>query len=154
MGEASGVDATLARLDDQIEWYGRRSEACQQRFKSLKAVQLIAAAALPILAPFGVSAVVPAAIGSLIVVLEGFQQLGQYQQNWVSYRSTCEALKHEKHLFLAGAGPYADPAGANRLLAERVEDLVSQEHATWVSARHEGARALDAAARPEERGRG
>ena len=46
------------------------------------------------------------------------------------YRSTAEALKHEKYLFLSSAGPYA-AADRLRLLAERVEDLVSQEHAKW-----------------------
>ena len=60
---------------------------------------------------------IPAALGALIVVLEGVQQLNQYQQNWSAYRSTCEALKHEKYLFLAHAGPYAgseDRAAAAR----------------------------------------
>jgi hypothetical protein len=72
-------------------------------------------------------------------VLEGVQQLQQYQQNWTSYRSTCEQLKHEKFLFLARAGPYAtgDPA---KQLAERVESLVSQEHAAWVSQREDSLR--------------
>jgi hypothetical protein len=32
--------------------------------------------------------------------------LNQDQQNRVIYRSTCEALKHEKYLFLSDAGPY------------------------------------------------
>ncbi|HLZ23716.1 MAG TPA: hypothetical protein VKQ30_16520 [Ktedonobacterales bacterium] len=47
-------------------------------------------------------------------------------------------LKHEKYLFLAGAPPYR-VAEADRLplLAERVESLVSQEHAKWVSARQD-----------------
>ena len=75
--------------------------------------------------------------GALIVVLEGLQQLQQYQQNWTTYRSTCERLKHEKFLFLARAGPYATAADPEPLLAERVEGLVSQEHAAWVSQQEE-----------------
>jgi hypothetical protein len=73
------------------------------------------------------------ALGAAIAVIEGIQQLGQYQSNWISYRSTCEALKHEKYLYLAKAGPYANAAGAHALLAERVGSLVSQEHAKWAS---------------------
>jgi hypothetical protein len=60
----------------------------------------------------------------------------QYQQNWITYRSTCERLRHEKFLFAAGAGPYT-VARAEALLAERVESLVSQEHAAWVSQRED-----------------
>jgi hypothetical protein len=77
------------------------------------------------------------ALGATVVILEGFQQLFQYQQNWITYRSTCEALKHEKFLYLADAGPYAHSKRKNALLAERVEGLVSQEHARWTSAQEE-----------------
>jgi hypothetical protein len=46
--------------------------------------------------------------------------------------------QHEKYLFLASAGPYAAPENPRGLLTERVESLVSQEHAKWASAQ-EGA---------------
>jgi hypothetical protein len=63
------------------------------------------------------------------------QQLNQWQSNWVLYRSTAEALKHERQLYLAKAGPYR---GRDRrsVLAERIEGLVSQEHAKWTDAHH------------------
>ena len=73
--------------------------------------------------------------------MEGVQQLFQFQQNWVSYRSTCEALKHEKFLYLATAGPYATAERPQALLAERVEGLVSQEHAKWAAQQEEAVRA-------------
>ena len=76
-------------------------------------------------------------LGGLIVVVEGFQQLNQYQQNWMLYRSNAEALKHEKYLFLARAGPYVRSKDGVALLADRIEGLISQEHAKWVSARQE-----------------
>jgi hypothetical protein len=75
--------------------------------------------------------------GALIVVIEGVQQLMQYQQNWINYRATCERLKHEKFLYLSRAGPYADALEPDVLLAERVESLVSQEHAAWAANREE-----------------
>ena len=60
--------------------------------------------------------------------------LYQLQSNWISYRSSCEELRHEKYLWLAKAGHYADAKEPDRLLAERVESIVSTEHAKWVSA--------------------
>ena len=56
-------------------------------------MQLVAAATIPVVATLDADAAIPAALGALIVVLEGVQQLNQYQQNWSAYRSTCEALK-------------------------------------------------------------
>ncbi|MGI8569091.1 MAG: DUF4231 domain-containing protein [Methylocella sp.] len=49
--------------------------------------------------------------------MEGLQQLNQYQANWIAYRSTSEALKHEKFLFLAKAGPFAAAADPHVLLS-------------------------------------
>jgi len=132
-------DATYARLEDQISWYDSKSRLNQQRFKWLKAAQLIAAGAIPVVAVIGDSEAVMAALGGLVVIIEGFQQLNQYQQNWTTYRSTCEALKHEKYLYLASAGPYGAAVDARALLAERIEGLISQEHAKWISAREEAA---------------
>jgi hypothetical protein len=94
-----------------------------------------------VIATVGAHAGILAALGSAVVVLEGVLQLNQYQQNWISYRATCEALRHEKYLFLAGAGPYAVTANGRALLAERIEGLISQEHAKWVSTREEAAQA-------------
>lgn len=75
----------------------------------------------------------------VIVVIEGVQQLNQFEANWISYRFTCEALKHEKYLYLAQAGPYGATEKPLALLAERIEGLVSQENAKWVSSREQPA---------------
>jgi hypothetical protein len=138
-------DPTLERLEDQIRWYDERSRAGQRNFKLLKGIQLLAAATIPAVATLDLHAAVPASLGAAIVVVEGFLQLNQYQQNWITYRSTCEALKHEKYLFLGHAGPYAGVQDPRALLADRIEGLISQEHAKWISAREDSARAPTAA---------
>jgi hypothetical protein len=124
----------VERLEDQLAWYEAKSRHHSRWFQSLKVGQLVVAAAIPAVAAAGASAGVAGALGAVVVVMEGLQQLFQFQQNWIAYRGTAEALKREKFLFLAGAGPYAQPDGRDRLLAERVENLVSQEHATWAEA--------------------
>jgi Protein of unknown function (DUF4231) len=125
------------RLEDQLGWYDRKSQSAQRAFKRLKVLQLVAAAAVPVVAAAEAAAWITAGFGGVVLVLEGVQQLGQYQSNWITYRSTCEALKHEKYLYLAGAGPYRDSDEPSVVLAEHIEGLVSQEHARWVSSREE-----------------
>jgi len=137
---------TWERLEDQLNWYDRKSAEAQRVFKGLKLLQLVAAAAIPVAAAASAAAWLTASLGGVVLLLEGVQQLGQYQQNWITYRSTCEALKHEKFLYLAAAGPYASSPDPVRLLAEQIEGLVSQEHARWTAAREDSAR-------DEERGR-
>jgi hypothetical protein len=129
-------DPVMERLEDQIAWYDRKSHKSQRAFKLIKIVEILAAAMIPFLASFDVKQVrwLTAGLGVTITILEGVLQLNQYQQNWIAYRSTCESLKHEKYMFLAHASPYADSPDPRALLAERVESLVSQEHAKWVTA--------------------
>ena len=126
-------DPIWERLEDQIGWYDARSARNQRDFKLLKYFEIAAAAAIPIVTPLSVSNVVPAILGGLVLVAEAVLHLNQYHQNWLTYRSTAEALKHEKFLYLAHAAHYASAPDPRALLAERIEGLVSQEHATWVS---------------------
>jgi hypothetical protein len=133
------------RVQDQIAWYDAKSQVNQSWFKRLKICQIVTAAAIPVAAGAAAPAWLIGGGGALIVVLEGLQQLQQYQQNWTSYRATCERLKHEQFLFMARAGPYAGTPDTEALLAERVEGLVSQEHAAWVS-QHEDGKGVNGAA--------
>jgi len=125
------------RLEDQLGWYDKKSGEKQRRYKQIKAAQLVLAGAIPVFALVGSTwgRWVTAILGASVAILEGLQQLGQYNNLWVSYRSTAEQLKHEKYLFLTKSGPYRDleEEEALKRLAEHVEERVSTEHAKWVS---------------------
>ena len=136
-------DPTWARLTDQISWYDRKSGTSQRWYKWLKLVELAVAAALPVVAAAHSPAPVTGGLAGVIVVLEGAQHLYQFQEHWITYRSTAAALKHERYLYLAEAGPYAY-GDRHRELAERLEGLVSQEHAKWAAShRDDTARSHD-----------
>lgn len=130
-------DPSLERLEEQINWYDYKSSQQKRYFNILKIVTIVAAATKPFLTTVPTEAklsqTIAAALGAAIVVIEGIQQLYQLQANWILYRSTCESLRHEKYLFLGHAGSYAVAQDAHSLLAERIESLVSQEHAKWAS---------------------
>jgi hypothetical protein len=132
------TDPIFDRLEDQIKWYDNKSVSNQRTFRRFKVIEIVAAAlipflpALPLHSPY--SSWATGGLGLLITVIEGLLHLNKYQENWISYRSTCEALRHEKYLYLGKASFYATAQDPHALLAERVESLVSQEHAKWVSA--------------------
>jgi hypothetical protein len=128
--EDGEVSPTWDRLEDQLAWYDGKSMAAQRAYKRVKLSQLIVGAIVPVVAALQVPAAVTASLAAFVVVAEGAQQLYQWQTNWVLYRSTAETLKHEKYLYLAAAGPYSTD-DRDRVLAERLEGLVSQEHAKW-----------------------
>jgi hypothetical protein len=124
------------RLEQQIEWYDRKSTHAKRWYHRLKVTQILVAAAIPVTVAANADQISAAVLGASIVVLEGFQQLFQFHTNWTTYRSTCERFKHEKYLYAAGGGPYGEKDPDARL-AERVEGLVSQEHAAWTTTQRE-----------------
>jgi hypothetical protein len=124
------------RLEQQIDWYDRKSTHAKRWYHRVKVTQILVAAAIPVTVAANADQVAAAVLGASIVVLEGFQQLFQFHANWTTYRSTCERLKHEKYLYAARGGPYGGKNPDARL-AERVEGLVSQEHAAWTTTQRE-----------------
>lgn len=129
----AGVRSTRRRLEDQIAWYSKSSGSAQRRYKVIKIAETVAAAFVPLLSRGGETGLYAGYCGIAVMICEGVLHVSQYHQNWISYRSTAEALKHEKFLYLAKAGPYEAAKSSDVLLAERVEALISQEHSKWVS---------------------
>jgi Protein of unknown function (DUF4231) len=134
------ADPTMERLEDQITWYDTKSAYNQRMVKLLKGTEALAAAVIAFSAGLKLAPTLTAGLGAAILVLEALQHFNQYQNNWIAYRSTCEALKHEKYLYLATAGPYQDATDPHTLLAERTESHISKEHAKWVSVREESSK--------------
>jgi len=139
MTELSTDDPIQKRLEDQLAWYSQKSRAARRAFKRIKIAEIIAAALIPFLSgqitkQWASMNYVVGGLGILITILEGILHLNQYQENWTNYRNTAESLKHEKFMFLAKAGPYANVADPSTALAERVEALISQENTQWVAA--------------------
>lgn len=122
------------RLEDQLTWYDHKSGCAQRWYKWLKLFQVVLAISIPLVIQIDHGGKWIASIaGGLIAIIEAVQHMNQYSTLWITYRSTAERLKHEKFLFLSAAGPYRSLTEAERLivLAERVEEHVSTEHANW-----------------------
>jgi hypothetical protein len=136
------------RLDNQIDWFGTKASENQLRYRCLKVVTIVAGASVPVSALLPFDKFVTAGVGVLLVVVEGLQQLFQFHTNWISYRATCEHLKSERSMYLGKAGPYAGGGNLEALLTERVEAVLTQEHARWFSL-HEKSGSLKPAAEPK-----
>ncbi len=126
------------RLQDQIDWYDRKSLSSQQAFRRMRKFEIVAAAIIPLLSGLSASnpeftmtgSVLAGFLGVGVAVIAGFLALGQHQEHWIEYRTTCESLKKEKFMFLAQVEPY-DGEDAFKVLVQRVETLVSKENTNW-----------------------
>jgi hypothetical protein len=133
-------DSGYERLEAQIRWYDRKSGAAQRYFKCGRYFVIAASAAIPIVSLLDYKIEV-AILGGLIAISEAVQHVNQWQHNWITYRSTCEALRHEKYTFIEGADPYdfEEPKENRKLLVERVESLISTEHSKWIASQERAA---------------
>jgi len=123
-----------SRVDDQIDWYDKKSQGAQSWFKRLRGLEIVAAALIPLIAgfakePFPVTLVV-GVLGALIAIISAVISLNQFQENWTEYRTCCESLKHEKFLFLTKVEPY-NKENSFRLFVQRIEGLISKENSAW-----------------------
>jgi len=125
------------RLDDQIDWYDRKSSLNQSAYKRMRLVEIVAAASIPFLAGYAQASVyVGIAIGLIgltVAALAGILSLYRFQENWNEYRSAAESLKQEKYLYLARTAPY-DGDRSFELLVQRVEALLKSETTAWTQA--------------------
>jgi hypothetical protein len=149
MGEAEYLEQ---RLDDQINWYDKKSAFNQKWYKCLRLIEIIAAASIPLLAGYmqkpeyevwAGMAIGP--IGLTVAVLAGIVSLYRFQENWNEYRAVAESLKQEKYLYLSRAEPYRGDQPFE-LLVQRVEALLKSETTGWAQAMR-AAGAADKAAR-------
>ena len=123
------------RLDDQIKWYSSKSRSNQKMYKRLRFLEIISASAIPFLSGFSsnipYSEWIIAFLGVVIAISAGAGSLFKYHENWLEYRSTSEALKQEKILYLTEVEPY-DKENKFKVLVTRAENIMSNEKSNWL----------------------
>jgi hypothetical protein len=124
-------EVAVEYVNDFVKWYDGHSQSNRWAYLTMKTVQIVLAAAIPILTPLEISRQAIAVMGGSIGILEGILQLGQFHQSWTRYRATCEALRSELFLYRTRAGPYSKTSDPQALLAERSNALVSAENSRW-----------------------
>ncbi len=126
-----------SRVQDQIDWYDKKSAWHKKLFMRLKTTETFLALLIPLLTGYittemvglkvivGLIGIVVAAIASLIT-------LYKFQENWIEYRTIAESLKHEKFLYITKSGPYKE-SSSFPLFVERIESFISKENSQWAS---------------------
>jgi hypothetical protein len=127
--------ATLDRLDWSIKWHTLANRQAQRWYTVIKVVEILAAASIPVLAATGGNSFATkgsiAGLGALVVVLEGIQQLKKYAQNALLWGQGKEALKREYYLYEARAGLYGNVDDPDKVLANRIEQIIGREVTQW-----------------------
>lgn len=143
------------RLDDQMNWFDRKSQVFQKQYKRLKLLQIGLASLIPLLAgymgEFEFLKYFIGAFGVIITLVEAIATMNNYQTNWLEYRVMAESLKRERFLFLTKCAPY-DNNDANKNLVLKVEALLAEENSQWVETMRQQQQQLDENEQNKEQG--
>lgn len=123
------------RLNNQIEWYDKKSQHHKIWFKILKSGAITFGIFIPITSCFLHEnfKLISVILSSGILFCEGMISLFNHQKNWIEYRKTSELLKQEKFMYLFKSGVYRDEKYPNITLVERCETIISNENINWAN---------------------
>ena len=132
-------DYLQRRLEPQEKWHDDRAKLNKRLFYTMEVATVLAGAAIPVVNLWVVkdaylAGLLSAIFGGVVVVAAAIGKLFKFHDNWLHYRALVEALAREKELYSAGAGDYTkvDSAGRDRLLVERVENLLANKTAQFL----------------------
>ncbi len=120
------------RIDDQIEWYSKKSSRAQLWFKSMRIFEISAASTIPFLAGYAseTNQIIIGLLGVCIAIVAGIISINKFQETWIQYRTTSESLKHHKYLYQTESKPY-DGENSFKMLVATTEALISKENSNW-----------------------
>lgn len=123
------------RLDGQLEYFSAAASKAKSRYQWIKIAEILVAATIPFLSAMITAQslylrIVVGVLGVFVTIFSGMLMLYKYQEDWVNFRATAEALKSEKYLFLSRSGPYKNAAGRSNFVV-RIESILGDENRKW-----------------------
>ena len=124
------------RYEDQISYYEGASAKNQKKYKNYQWLLIILSTLTTILAALpsdGVSLKYSIVItAGLVTILSSALKTFQYQELWVSYRSTIEQLRPELFYYKFNVGDYGQTdIDKETLFVTRIEGILGKERESW-----------------------
>ena len=123
----------VKRVDDQINWYDKKSQEAQKWYKLLQIIEIILASLIPLLSGYTSSckklSIIIGLFGAIIAIIESVSKLYKFHENWIQYRSTCQMLRYQKHLYITGSAPYnKEDETIENIFIRNIENIISSEN--------------------------
>lgn len=124
------------RVDNQIEWYDKKSISCQKKYKIAQVIKIILATLIPLLSSYSknnwVIAIIIGIFGAGIAIAESLSKLNKWHENWIEYRATCELLLYQKYLYITKSSPYDSRLdNIDNIFIHNIENIISSENNKW-----------------------
>lgn len=129
---APGHSYAMNLANESFDWYRGAAFRSRKSHRISECVLLVVSAAVPAAAAISPhSAIAPAILGALVVVLSGLRAVFHWQDNYLRFSGAREAIEAERRLYHTGARPYEDSATRDQHLAAAVSRIEQEEMAGW-----------------------
>ncbi|WP_412515540.1 DUF4231 domain-containing protein [Actinomadura madurae] len=123
----------LTLADDSYRWYQRAAQKARRYYRLTEVLQLVLSSAIPISAVLSPkNAIVPAILGSLVVILTGLRSIFHWHDDYIRFSEAREAVEAERRLYLTKTEPYNDDLTRDGLLAQSVTEIEQREMSAWI----------------------
>jgi hypothetical protein len=132
-------EPAIPYIDSVTDWYDKAAGRYRIAYLSTKVFQLCVTASIPVVSLAmrptggGREGLITGVLAAVLLVTEGIQQTLQLLPRWTKYRAAHNALRRERLLYEAAAGDYANASVPIKLFTERVNIIISDENAAWIS---------------------
>lgn len=131
--QAAAADYALGLANNSYQWYQGAAIRSRRFHRLSETVLLVVSAAIPASAAIAPgNSVIPAVLGSLVVVLAGLRAIFHWQDNYLRFSGAREAIEGERRLYITQAPPYDHPATRDQTLAAMVSKIERDEMAGWL----------------------
>lgn len=122
------------RVQDQESWMEAKSGSSKKKYHRVKLFVILLSVSIPFLVTmidvYAYFKYIIAGVGVLIAAAEGVLSLYDFQNEWISYRQTLEALKREKFFYATKSSIYKKDSSF-QFFVERIETILTMENKNW-----------------------
>ena len=121
------------RHENQRAWHDKKAGWNKNAHLTFQTSIVILAVVTSVMTALDLSSwwFIPVVASALVSVLTALQKVFQFQELWISYRMTAEALQRERFLHMTKTGGYDGSDSPDGLFVDRVEAILSQQARGW-----------------------
>jgi hypothetical protein len=144
------------RIETQIKWHSEKATWNKAKYYLAEIITLVSGASIPVINVLDVFSdpsivrMLSASLAALGVIAAGISKLYKFQENWLNFRALAEAMRREKELYFYQVGDYGSQTDRRqKLLVERVENMLASATSQFVSIQRAEREPLPAFSQPE-----
>jgi hypothetical protein len=133
MAKSSGDGSCALDLaNTSYEWYKTAAIRSRNSYRASEITLIVISASILVTAAVSPhSAIAPAFLGALVVIVAGMRATFHWQENYLQFSAAREAIEAERRLYCVGSNPYDDPSSMDQRLTISVSRIEQEEMTGW-----------------------